>query len=80
MTVSNQAMISYDSDGNGTNDASAVTDDPGAAGAADPTAFPVSGPGLEEVPTLSPLGLLLLTVLLAGLALALLKRRQGAEK
>ncbi len=41
--VSNQGTISYDSDGNGTNDASAVTDDPAVAGTADPTVFAVTG-------------------------------------
>ncbi|QBB70963.1 DUF11 domain-containing protein [Pseudolysobacter antarcticus] len=41
--VSNQGTISYDSDGNGTNDASAVTDDPAVGGAADPTVFAVTG-------------------------------------
>ncbi len=41
--VSNQGSISYDSDGNGSNDASAQTDDPAVGGAADPTVFTVSG-------------------------------------
>jgi hypothetical protein len=40
-TVSNQGMISYDADGNGTNEASRVTDDPSKAGASDPTSFTV---------------------------------------
>ncbi|HEX4966858.1 MAG TPA: IPTL-CTERM sorting domain-containing protein, partial [Thermoanaerobaculia bacterium] len=79
-TVTNQGTISFDSDGNGTNDATAQTDDPATAGTANPTTFVVAGPPTPEVPTLSPLGLLLLTVILAGLAIALLKRRQGAEK
>jgi hypothetical protein len=39
--VSNQGMISYDADGNGTNEASRVTDDPSVAGASDPTRFTV---------------------------------------
>ena len=42
-TVSNQGTISYDTDGNGTNDATAQTDDPAVAGAANPTAFVVGG-------------------------------------
>jgi uncharacterized repeat protein (TIGR01451 family) len=41
--VSNQGQVSYDSDGNGTNDASAQTDDPLVAGAANPTVFTVKG-------------------------------------
>jgi uncharacterized repeat protein (TIGR01451 family) len=44
-TVSNQGSISYDSDGNGTNDALAQTDDPAVAGASNPTVFTVSGVG-----------------------------------
>jgi len=38
------------------------------AGAANPTAIVVTGPGLIEVPTLSPFGLLLLMVVLADSA------------
>jgi uncharacterized repeat protein (TIGR01451 family) len=38
-TVSNQGTVRYDSDGNGTNDVSTLTDDPGLPGAADATAF-----------------------------------------
>jgi hypothetical protein len=41
--VSNQGSISYDSDGNATNDASAQTDDPVVAGANNPTVFAVRG-------------------------------------
>ncbi len=43
-TVSNQGTASYDADGNGTNESSAMTDDPGVAGAADPTSFKVVSP------------------------------------
>ena len=66
-TVSNQGTISYDSDGNGTNDATAQTDDPGVAGAANPTSIRGGG-GLppSPIPTLSTLGLLLLALVLAG--------------
>jgi uncharacterized repeat protein (TIGR01451 family) len=41
-TISNQGTISYDSDSNGTNNASAVTDDPGTGAASDPTSFQVA--------------------------------------
>jgi uncharacterized repeat protein (TIGR01451 family) len=41
-TISNQGSISFDSDGNNTNDASAVTDDPGTVAANDPTTFAVA--------------------------------------
>jgi len=40
-TVSNQGTISFDADGNGTNEATALTDDPGVAGASSPTTFVV---------------------------------------
>ena len=43
--VSNQGNISYDSDGNGTNDASAVTDDPTTITANDATSFTVVAGG-----------------------------------
>jgi uncharacterized repeat protein (TIGR01451 family) len=39
--ISNQGMISFDNDGNGSNESSAVTDDPGTAAANDPTRFTV---------------------------------------
>ncbi|HSD65976.1 MAG TPA: M12 family metallo-peptidase [Vicinamibacteria bacterium] len=42
--VSNQGTVRYDGDGNGTNESSALTDDPGQAGAANPTAFTVTAP------------------------------------
>ncbi|MCW2647077.1 MAG: hypothetical protein JWP07_3186 [Pseudonocardiales bacterium] len=38
-TISNQATLSYDADLNGTNEASALSDDPAQAGANDPTSF-----------------------------------------
>jgi uncharacterized repeat protein (TIGR01451 family) len=43
-TISNQGTISYDADGNGTNEASALTDDPGKGGTADTTSFLVLSP------------------------------------
>jgi hypothetical protein len=39
--VSNQGTISYDADGNGTNETSRLTDDPSVSSAADPTRFTV---------------------------------------
>jgi hypothetical protein len=44
--VSNQATIAYDADVDGTNEASALTDDPGPGGPDDPTRFTVASPGL----------------------------------
>jgi uncharacterized repeat protein (TIGR01451 family) len=76
-TVSNQGSISYDSDGNGTNDSAAQTDDPGVTGAANPTSIVVPGVAIA-VPTLSTFGLMLLALSLAGLAFVVLRRRKSA--
>jgi len=76
-TVSNQGTIAFDADGNGTNEATALTDDPRTAGAANPTSFQVAAPP-EGIPTLSVIGLLLLVLLLAGTALVFLARRRRA--
>jgi uncharacterized repeat protein (TIGR01451 family) len=77
-TVSNQGTIAYDADGNGTNESTAQTDDPGAVGTANPTSIVVGGgTPTPAIPTLSTLGLALLALLLGGLALAILRRRQA---
>jgi uncharacterized repeat protein (TIGR01451 family) len=70
-TVSNQGTIAYDSDGNGTNDASAQTDDPTVVGPANPTSFV----GISAIPAVSPLGLLLLASMLTALGFAMVKRQ-----
>jgi len=75
-TISNQGTVSYDSSGDGTNDASAPTDDPAVGGVADPTQLTVSA--LAAVPTLGHLGLVVLTTLLAAGGLLRLRRRAGA--
>ena len=41
MVISNQGTISFDADGNGTNESSALTDDPTTGAANDPTSFTV---------------------------------------
>jgi uncharacterized repeat protein (TIGR01451 family) len=43
-TISNQGTANYDADGNGTNEATSLTDDPGVAGATNPTSFLVLSP------------------------------------
>ena len=43
-TITNQGTVSYDADGNGTNESSKATDDPGAPGGNDPTSFIVGVP------------------------------------
>ncbi len=74
--ISNQGTIWYDADGDGTNEATALTDDPNPPGTEDPTDFIVSEIALE-IPTLSTLGFALLALALAGLGLALLRRRSA---
>ena len=78
-TISNQGTIAYDADGNGTNEASAVTDDPGTAAEDDPTFFQLPGgptPPPVPIPALDGLGLTVLAALLA-LAAARVLRRQS---
>jgi WD40 repeat protein len=55
-TIVNQGTINFDSDGSGTNDSSALTDNPAGPGPADPTGFAIA----RAIPTLGPAGLLLL--------------------
>jgi uncharacterized repeat protein (TIGR01451 family)/fimbrial isopeptide formation D2 family protein len=50
-TVSNQATINFDQDGNGLNEVAALSDDPGAGGAADVTSFVVVSPASIGVHT-----------------------------
>jgi uncharacterized repeat protein (TIGR01451 family) len=76
--ISNQGTISYDSNGDGTNDASGVTDDPGTVAGGDPTTVVGQGPPAPAVPTLSEVGLAALCLALAGAALLLLRRRRTA--
>jgi hypothetical protein len=75
--IKNQATFAYDADGNSTNEASGVSDDPSGSGGADPTAFTVVA-APAPIPTLSQMGLVVLMLSLAGLALALLRRRRQA--
>ncbi len=76
LTISNQGTLHFDADGNGTNESSAMTDDPNVAGAADPTVFTVLS--VAQIPTLSTAGLAGLALLLAAAALAALRRRRSA--
>jgi uncharacterized repeat protein (TIGR01451 family) len=77
-TVSNQGTFAFDSDANGTNDATGQTDDPGVTGAANPTSIQVSAAAASAIPTLSQLGLLFLALALAGMALVRMRRRGRA--
>ena len=77
-TITNQGTIAYDADGNGTNEASAMTDDPGAAGPGNPTVFVVvAGGATVDIPTLDEVGLAALVALLALGGTALLRRRRA---
>ncbi|MFN7989493.1 MAG: lamin tail domain-containing protein [Thermoanaerobaculia bacterium] len=73
-TISNQATVSYDADGNGTNEATAVSDNPATGAAGDPTAFVLSAEAVV-IPTLQGLGLGLLAALVALGGVLLLGRR-----
>ncbi len=72
-SISNQGTVSYDADGNGTNETTASTDDPAAGGTSDPTVIQISG--VLEIPTLSPIGIGVMLGLLALAALLALRRR-----
>jgi len=73
--VSNQGTVSYDANGDGTNESTAMTDDPAVGGGADPTTFVVGGQSVVEIPTLNEVGLALLALLLALGGAVLLRRR-----
>ncbi|MFZ1391623.1 MAG: hypothetical protein WAS23_08565, partial [Dokdonella sp.] len=60
--INNQGTINFDSEGDGTNDATTVTDDPAAPGPADPTGFIIA----RDLPALGTLGLLLLAIALVA--------------
>lgn len=74
--VSNQGTVTYDTDGDGTNEATGVTDDPAVGGTDDPTVF-VVGAVILGIPTLSEGGLALLVLLLASGGAVLLRRRRA---
>ncbi len=59
-TFSNQGTIRFDADGNGTNESTALTDDPSVPGAANPTVLVLGSGGIVGVPALDRLGLLLM--------------------
>jgi uncharacterized repeat protein (TIGR01451 family) len=73
LTLDNQGQISYDADGNGTNDTAGVTDGP-AAPVGDPTSFVVGAGSVLVIPTVSTWGLLILAAALAAAALFVMKK------
>lgn len=77
-TISNQGTIAYDADGDGTNESTAVTDDPATQPSGDPTSFQVAGgPPVSEIPTTDWRGLLALAALCAALGAWRLRRASG---
>jgi uncharacterized repeat protein (TIGR01451 family) len=74
-TISNQGTVFFDADGNGTNESSILTDDPGTAAANDPTSFTTLV--APQIPTLSEVGLAILALLLMSGALFTLRRRRA---
>jgi uncharacterized repeat protein (TIGR01451 family) len=77
-TLSNQGTCSYDSNADGTNDAACTTDNPATPATGDPTSVVVSGVSVLEIPTLSEVGLTLLTLALSAAAVMFLRRRRAA--
>ncbi|HLX08855.1 MAG TPA: hypothetical protein VKY89_13435, partial [Thermoanaerobaculia bacterium] len=73
-SISNQGTVFFDADGNGTNESSIPTDDPGTAAVNDPTTFQVEA--IAQVPTLSVVGLVILALLVICGALIALRRRR----
>lgn len=71
--VSNQGTILYDADGNGTNEATRLTDDPATNPPGDATTFVVGG-SVAAIPALGWRGLLGLAALLAALGALWLRR------
>ncbi|HYC61915.1 MAG TPA: Calx-beta domain-containing protein [Thermoanaerobaculia bacterium] len=67
-TISNQATLNYDSDGNGSNETAVLSDDPATPAPNDPTTFVAAGANVAGIPTASEWGLLLLAMGLAMLA------------
>jgi uncharacterized repeat protein (TIGR01451 family) len=69
--VTNQGTLAYDGDGNGSNEATALTDDPTKPGEQDATAFEVVD---LPVPALGPAASIVLVLLLAVTTAVLLRR------
>jgi len=80
--ICNQGIIYWDSDGDGTNDASEPTDNPGTGAEDDPTCLTVDiggeAPPLSgtiDAPTLSEWGAILLVILFVGAFLFMIRRK-----
>jgi hypothetical protein len=75
-TVTNQATINYDADGNGTNESTTVTDDPSQTGGGQATGFVVvAAPAdVAGVPALDGFGFAALAALLAAVGIIVVRR------
>ncbi len=71
-SVSNQATIAFDRDGNGTNEASGVSDDPATTAEGDPTVFVAAD--AVVVPVMGGFGLLAMAALVGAAGLAVRPR------
>jgi uncharacterized repeat protein (TIGR01451 family) len=72
-TIANQGTFQFDSDGDGDNDASGVTDDPSTGAADDATGFVVAAPAAVEIPALDWSGIAALALLLSLAAISVLR-------
>ncbi len=72
-SIMNQGTVQYDADGNGSNEATATTDDAAVGGPNDATAFTVGGNTIP-VPALGAGMLALLAMMLAGLGVMAMRR------
>ncbi len=75
-TVSNQASLSFDADGNGSNESMVLTNDPRVAGTNNPMRIQIATLPDVPVPILTTIGLLMLAPGLLGLVVLLRTRRR----
>ncbi|MGB2840905.1 MAG: hypothetical protein WBC40_00255 [Halobacteriota archaeon] len=68
MVISNQGTVNYDSNGDGTNDATEPTDDPGTEEENDPTNLVLGFIPSMRVPIMTPIGMIALVGLLSAVA------------
>lgn len=75
-TITNQGTIHSDADGNGTNEATGVTDDPSQPGSGNGTAFVVGAPAsaLSDIPALDPRSMIALATFLAAIGVLIARR------
>ncbi len=74
-TITNQGTIAFDGDANGTNESSALTDDPGVTGAGNATVF-----GVAQIVPVPALGIPALLLLALGLYLIATQRRRHLQR